>query len=284
MVFEVLSEQAPAMARPDSYFEQTDDAVPCSLAPSPAPIPAPIPVPLSPALSPVPSLALAQTSSATPARTMPPAVLAQLLRSAVALQAEGLLRTAGALSGVWGNVLDRSAWIERDARDLSALTTAAVAAGASLPAGLDSGAGDPDHPSSVVEGLLASHEALVRVLREIAGPARPEVISTESFTADPITADPITADPFTADPFTADPFTADPITADPITADSVVSDSIMTEVKSGAVEPEPELWRRLVRGVLDRREEEILLLRAVGAAGRLPPEYAYRRGCPSPRY
>jgi len=245
MVFEVLSEQAPAMARPDTYFEQPDDIVPSSLAPSLA-------------------SNLAVTSSPAPARVLPPAVLAQLLRSAVALQAEGLLRTAGALSGVWGNVLDRTAWIERDARDLSALTSAAVAAGASLPAGLDSGAGDPDHPSSVVEGLLASHEALVRVLREIAGPARPERI--------------------TPDPIGSDSIIHEPITHEPITADSVVSDSIKTEVKSGPVEPEQEPWRRLVRGVLDRREEEILLLRAVGAAGQLPPEYAYRRGCPSPRY
>jgi hypothetical protein len=220
MVFEVLSEKAPAMARPEPTVEQYDDAVACS--PSP-----------------------------TPARQMPPAVLAQLLRSAVALQAEGLLRTAGALSGVWGSVLDRTAWIERDARDLSVLTSAAVAAGASLPAGLDSGAGDPEHPISVVEGLLASHEALVRVLREIAGPSGTESISTESISTESISAGPSGA-----------------------------------EVKTvGAdADADPEPWRRMVRGVLDRREEEIMLLRAVGAAGQLPAHYAYRRGRPSPRY
>ena len=235
MVFEVLSDKAPAMARPEPRIEQYDDVV----------------------------------CRAAPVRTMPPAVLAQLLRSAVALQAEGLLRTAGALSGVWGGVLDRTAWIERDARDLSALTSAAVAVGATLPAGLDSGAGDPEHPSSVVEGLLASHEALVRVLREIAGPDRPDTF---------------TADTFTADTFTADTFTADTFTADTFTADSITNDSITTDAITDGEGADPEPWRRLVRGVLDRREEEIMLLRAVGAAGQLPADPAYRRGRLAPRY
>ena len=226
MVFEVLSEKAPATARPEPRIEQHDDGVACSAT-------------------------SAGHVARHPAPPMPPAVLAQLLRSAVALQAEGLLRTAGALSGIWGGVLDRNAWIERDARDLTALTSAAVAAGAALPAGLDSGAGDPDHPSSVVEGLLASHQALVRVLREIAGPDRPDAFTDE------------------ASPGAA--FPGETVTADAITG-----------ARTTAADPEP--WRRLVRGVLERREEEIVLLRAVGAAGQLPAEHAYRRGRLAPRY
>jgi hypothetical protein len=189
---------------------------------------------------------------------MPPAVLAQLLRAAVALQAEGLLRTAGALSGAWGNVLDRTAWIERDARDLSALTSAAVAVGASLPAGLDSGAADPDHPSSVVEGLLASHEALVTVLREIAGPAA---------------TDPKHPHPHALEPTNSLGGEND---RDANTRDTADSRDIPDSTH-------PESWHRLVREVLDRREEEIVLLRAVGAAGQLPAEVAYRRGRP-PRH
>ena len=207
----------------------------------------------APALGPAPRPAEGDGARATSARPLHPAVLAQLLRSAVALQAEGLLRTAGALSGAWGNVLDRTAWIERDARDLSALTSAAVAAGATLPAGLDSGAGDPDHPSSVVEGLLAGHEALVRVLREIAG--------------------------------------ARCGSGEPATTGSLGSSTLDTGAdgrgsSGGGRQPDgadPEPWRGLVRAVLDRREEEILMLRAVGAAGQLPAEQAYRRGRP-PRH
>ena len=150
-------------------------------------------------------------------RPLPTGVLQQLLRSAVALQAEGVLRTAGALAGAWGGVLDRTAWIERDARDLSLLAAAAVAANAPLPAGVDSGAGDPDHPGSVVESLLAGHEALVRVLRQL--------------------------------------------------ADAPGDDEV-------------HAWRAAVRGILSRREEEILLLRAVGACGRVPADERYMRGRP----
>ncbi|HEY6793606.1 MAG TPA: hypothetical protein VI248_02870, partial [Kineosporiaceae bacterium] len=139
-----------------------------------------------------------------------------LLRSAVSLQAEGVLRTAGALAGAWGGVLDRTEWIERDARDLSMLAAAAVAAQVPLPAGVDTGAADPGHPGSVVESLLAGHEALVRVLRQL--------------------------------------------------ADAPGDDS--------------ETWRSAVRGILSRREEEILLLRAVGASGRLPVDEQYIRGRP----
>jgi len=218
-----------------------------------------------------------------PSRVTPPSTL-QLLRSAVSLQAEGLLRTAGALSGVWGNVLDRTAWIERDARDLSALTTAAVAAGASLPAGLDSGAGDPDHPSSVVEGLLASHEALVRVLREIAGPA-----STDQDVAHrhvPGSVRDGLDDPDTAGGATlhsADSVPGSDLPGGDLPDGDLPAAGPLHGTADGTVAPEPEAWRRLVRGVLDRREEEIVLLRAVGAAGQLPAEQAYRRGRP-PRH
>jgi hypothetical protein len=148
-------------------------------------------------------------------RRLPAGVIRQLLRSAVALQAESVLRTAGALSGAWGGVLDRTEWIERDARDLGALATAAVAAGVSLPAGVDAGAGEPGHPSSVVEGLLAGHEALTRVLREL----------TEA-------------------------------------------------------DRDHAAWRQVVDSILTRREEEMVLLRAVGAAGELPGEENYMHGRP----
>jgi hypothetical protein len=156
----------------------------------------------------------------TPVRSLPDGVISQLLRSAVGLQAEGLLRTAGALAGVWGGVLDRTEWIERDARDLAALAAAASEAKAPLPAGVDSGAGDPDHPSSVVEGLLAAHEAQVAVLRQLAG-------------------------------------------------------------SGGDEQTRP--WLTLVNSILSRREEEMIVLRAVGAAGRLPVEEIYVHGCP-PRH
>jgi hypothetical protein len=195
MVFEVIREQAPAVTA-----DREPQATPTASATLPA---------------------------RAARRALPDGVLAQLLRSAVALQAEGLLRTVGALSGAWGGVLDRAEWVERDARDLSALTAAAVAAGARLPAGVDSGAGDPDHPSSVVEGLLAGNEALVRVLRELDDAAGP----TEVEDAD---------------------------------ADLTIDDS----------------WRGVVRGILGRREEEMVLLRAVGAHGRLPMDEGYVHGVP----
>jgi hypothetical protein len=147
-------------------------------------------------------------------------VISQLLRSAVALQAEGLLRTAGALAGAWGSVLDRTQWIERDARDLAALAAAANQANVPLPAGVDAGAGDPDHPSTVVEGMLAAHEALVGVLRQL--------------------------------------------------------------TRAGGDE-QTRPWLALINTILVRREEEMALLRAVGAIGQLPDEESYVRGRP-PRH
>jgi hypothetical protein len=152
-----------------------------------------------------------------PMRSLPDGVVGQLLRSAVALQAEGLLRAAGALSGIWGGVLDRTEWIERDARDLAALAAAASEAKVPLPAGVDAGAGDPDHPDSVVEGMLAGHEALVDVLRQL------------------------------------------------VTA-------------GGDERTRP--WLALINAILSRREEEMVLLRAIGAAGRLPQEESYVHGVP----
>jgi hypothetical protein len=156
----------------------------------------------------------------TPMRSLPDGVVSQLLRSAVALQAEGLLRTAGALSGIWGGVLDRTEWIERDARDLAALAAAASEAKVPLPAGVDAGAGDPDHPSSVVEGMLAGHEALVTVLRQLV-------------------------------------------------------------TVGGDEQTRP--WLALINAILSRREEEMALLRAVGAAGRLPQDESYVHGVPPRR-
>jgi hypothetical protein len=91
----------------------------------------------------------------------------QLLRSAVTLQAEGLMRTIGALAMQRDDVRQWSTLVERDVRDLSFLATCAVAAGAGLPAGLDGGGGDPEDPGSAIEGLLASHEALMGVLRQV---------------------------------------------------------------------------------------------------------------------
>src|SRR4051794_13018747 len=180
-------------------------------------------------------------------RPMPAGVLCQLLRSAVALQAESLLRTAGALAGAWGGVLDRTEGIERDARDLSALAPAAVSAGARLPAGVDSGAGDPKRPSSVVEGLLAGHEALVSVLRQIAG-ANPAPTGAEVNAGAGATAG------------------ADPAGTDQ--AGDVAADS----------------WHRVVTGILDRREQEMVLLRAIGAQGDLPSEEHYIRGALPKRF
>lgn len=109
--------------------------------------------------------AAAQAPAATP--KLSGAVL-QLLRSAVALQAEDLLRTIGALALERRDVREWTGLVERDVRDLAFLASAAVAAGARLPAGLDGGRGDPSDPNSVIEGLLASHEALMSVLRQLA--------------------------------------------------------------------------------------------------------------------
>jgi hypothetical protein len=159
-------------------------------------------------------------SSVGQARSLPDGVIQQLLRSAVALQAEGLLRTAGALAGAWGGVLGRTERIERDARDLVALATAASAAKVPLPAGVDAGAGDPEHPGSVVEGLLAAQEALVTVLRQLA-------------------------------------------------------------LAGGDENSRP--WLALINAILSHREEEMIFLRAVGAAGRLPSEEVYVRGNPPRR-
>jgi hypothetical protein len=155
-----------------------------------------------------------------PRRPLSPGVVRQLLRSAVALQAEGVLRTAGALAGAWGGVLDRTEWIQRDARDLSVLAAAAVDAQVPLPAGVDTGAGDPDRPGSVVESLLAGHEALVGVLRQLA------------------------------------------------------------DATAEGEPAEPPSWRGAVQGILSRREEEILLLRAVGAVGDVPADERYVHGRP----
>lgn len=173
----------------------------------------------APSCPPAPRQSPSTPTVPTPAaRALPRGVVAQLLRSAVALQAEGVLRTAGALAGDWGSVLDRREWIERDARDLSLLAAAAVAADVPLPAGVDTGAADPDHPRSVVESLLVGHEALVRVLRQLADVAG---------------------------------------------------------VAEGA-----HFWRDTVRSILSRREEEMALLRSVGACGDLPADERYKRGRP----
>ena len=104
-----------------------------------------------------------------PAATPPPSgAVLQLLRSAVALQAEDLLRTIGALAQEQRDVREWTGLVERDVRDLAFLASAAISAGARMPAGLDGGGGDSSHPNSVIEGLLASHEALMGVLRQVA--------------------------------------------------------------------------------------------------------------------
>jgi hypothetical protein len=223
MVFEVIDAQAPAGVLSAGALS----AVPLSAGALSA-------VPLSGSR---PDLAAGNDPDDRPAaptpvrRAVSAGVLGQLLRSAVALQAEGLLRTAGALSGAWGGVLDRTEWIERDARDLGALAAAATAAGARLPAGVDTGAGDPDHPISVVESMLAGHEALVTVLRQLTGSGR------------------------------APHDAGAPCSTD---ADSQPA----------------EQWRRVALGILRRREQEIVLLRAIGATGDLPAEPVYLRGVP----
>jgi hypothetical protein len=113
--------------------------------------------------------ATSQSSPPPPARPVAlDGAVRQLLRSAVSLQAEDLLRTIGALALEQRDVRKWSALVERDVRDLSFLATCAVAAGADLPAGFDGGRGDPDQPGSVIEGLLASHDAIMSVLRQLA--------------------------------------------------------------------------------------------------------------------
>lgn len=117
-------------------------------------------------------IVVSATSQASPPGTPAPQVpldgaVRQLLRSAVSLQAEDLLRTIGALALEQRDVRKWSALVERDVRDLSFLATCAVGAGADLPAGFDGGRGDPDSPGSVIEGLLASHDALLDVLRQL---------------------------------------------------------------------------------------------------------------------
>lgn len=102
-----------------------------------------------------------------------PGVVASLLRSAVALQAEDLLRSIGALAVAAQRGEDTAAhvdwigWVERDVRDLGHLARAALEVGATLPAGLDVGGGDPARPETVIEGLLAGHEAVLAVLRHL---------------------------------------------------------------------------------------------------------------------
>ena len=102
-----------------------------------------------------------------------PGVVASLLRSAVALQAEDLLRSIGALAVAAQRSEDTAAhvdwigWVERDVRDLGHLARAALEVGATLPAGLDVGGGDPARPETVIEGLLAGHEAVLAVLRHL---------------------------------------------------------------------------------------------------------------------
>jgi len=104
-------------------------------------------------------------------------VARQLLRSAVSLQAEDVLRTIGAMAQEQRDVREWAPLVERDARDLALLAAVAVEVGARLPAGLDGGIGDPDDPGSVMEGLLASHEALMNVLGElVATCADPKVV------------------------------------------------------------------------------------------------------------
>ncbi len=96
-----------------------------------------------------------------------PGAMKLLLRSAVTLQAEDLLRTVGAMALSGRDPREWCAMVEKDARDLAMLAVAAVSGGARLPAGLDGGSGDPADPGSPVEGLLASHEALINVLSQI---------------------------------------------------------------------------------------------------------------------
>jgi hypothetical protein len=112
--------------------------------------------------------AVASEGDTTPVTATPLSGAArQLLRSAVSLQAEDILRTIGALAQKQRDVREWAPLVERDARDLALLAAVAVEVGAPLPAGLDGGLGDPDDPATVMEGLLASHEALMSVLGEL---------------------------------------------------------------------------------------------------------------------
>ncbi len=97
-----------------------------------------------------------------------PGVVRQLLRSAISLQAEDLLRNIGVLAQTPQDVREWTPLVERDVRDLALLVSVAVSAGGDLPAGLDGGTEDPHWPGSPIEGLLASHEALMNVLRQVA--------------------------------------------------------------------------------------------------------------------
>lgn len=211
MVFEVMGTvEAPRLVAAPAV-----PAVPESTAPAPATASS------SENLAPAPGIDPGSADDQrVVSRSLPEGVIAQLLRSAVSLQAEGMLRTAGALAGVWGAVLDRREWVERDARALSALAAAAAEAKVPLPAGLDAGAGDPEHSSSVLDGMLASHEASATVLRQL-----------------------------------------------------------LRAIGEGDTRP----WLPLVEDLLRRCEEEMLLLRAVGAVGELPSEERYVRGRPPQR-
>jgi hypothetical protein len=213
MVFEVMgAAESPRLVDPSQAADE-------NLTPSGSGVATAVADPV-PAAAPAEPAEPAEPAAERCARSLPDGVVKQLLRSAVTLQAEGLLRTTGALAGVWGTVLDRTEWIERDARDLADLVCAAWTAKVPLPAGVDAGAGDPESPTTVVEGMLAAQEALANVLRQL--------------------------------------------------------------VRAGG-DPDSRPWLPLVDQILRRREEEILLLRAVGAAGRLPSEEQYVHGCP-PRY
>ncbi len=125
---------------------------------APGPLPAPVP----------------EADAAVRRSALPDGVVRQLLHSAVAVQAEDLLRALGALavaahrSAGTAAPVDWISWVERDVRDLGELARTALAAGASLPAGLDVGGGDPERPETVVEALLAGHEEVLRVLRTLA--------------------------------------------------------------------------------------------------------------------
>jgi hypothetical protein len=125
------------------------------------------------AVGPVPAAEAPSPGGAVRHRAVAPGVVRQLLRSAVALQAEDLLRVIGALAvaahrsqGSAGGV-DWISWVERDVRDLGRLARAALEVGARLPAGLDVGEGDPARPETLIEGLLIGHEEVLKVLREL---------------------------------------------------------------------------------------------------------------------
>lgn len=92
----------------------------------------------------------------------------QLLRCAVALQAEDVLRRIGAVAALGLSPADGlPGRLEQEVRDLAALAALAHLTGAGLPAGMDCGRADPQRPQSVIEGLLASRQALTGILREL---------------------------------------------------------------------------------------------------------------------